>query len=68
MAAIIGNNVYIGPKLIIVDDIQIGDDVTIGTSAVVIKSLPNNTIEVGNPARIVSINSNGKLNIFKRSV
>lgn len=68
VAATIGDNVYIGPNVSIVEDVKIGDAVTIGASAVVTKSLPNNSTAVGNPAKVINFNSNGKLNTFKWSV
>jgi len=49
----IGDNVYIGPGAIIFGKIKLGDNVAIGANAVVSKSMPDNAIVVGNPARIV---------------
>lgn len=49
----IGNNVYIGPGAKLFGKISIGDNVAIGANAVVSKSIPENAIAVGNPARIV---------------
>ncbi len=53
-AAIIGNNVYIGPSVCIVEDVKIGNNVTIGAGAVVVKDIPDNATAVGVPARVVS--------------
>ena len=50
---IIGNNVDIGANVVIIGDIEIGDNVIIGAGSVVTKSIPKNTIVVGNPARII---------------
>ena len=50
---IIGNNVNIGANVCIVGDIIIGDNVTIGAGSVVTKSIPSNSIAVGNPARVI---------------
>lgn len=50
---IIGNNVKICAHSIVIGDIVIGDDVTIGAGCVVTKSIPSNCIVVGNPARII---------------
>lgn len=50
---IIGNNVSIGANVIILGDIIIGDNVVIGAGSVVTKSIPANSMVVGNPARII---------------
>lgn len=49
----IGNNVYIGNNACIMPGVSIGDNVVIGASAVVTKSIPDNVVVAGNPARIV---------------
>ena len=53
---IIGNNVRIFTGAVVVGDITIGDNVTIGANAVVNKSVPENCTVVGIPARIVRKN------------
>lgn len=50
---LIGNNVYIGNCAFIMPGVSIGDNVIIGANAVVTKSVPNESIVVGNPGRIV---------------
>lgn len=50
---VIGNNVYIGVGARILGDIKIGNNVTIGANAVVIKDVPDNSVVVGIPGRIV---------------
>lgn len=49
----IGDNVYIGPGAILFGKIQVGNNVAIGANAVVSKTIPDNGIVAGNPARIV---------------
>jgi putative colanic acid biosynthesis acetyltransferase WcaB len=49
----IGNNVDIGANVVIIGDIEIGDNTVIGAGAVVTKSIPANSIAVGNPARVL---------------
>lgn len=49
----IGNNVWIGGNSVILPSISIGDNVTIGAGSVVTKSIPSNSLAVGNPCRIV---------------
>lgn len=50
---IIGDNVMIFANSVVVGGITIGDNVQIGAGSVVCKSVPNNCVVVGNPARIV---------------
>lgn len=49
----IGNNVKVCAGACVIGDIIIGDNVTIGANAVVICDVPDNSIAVGNPARII---------------
>ncbi len=49
----IGNNVKICAGAIVIGNISIGDNVTIGAGCVVVKSIPANSVVVGNPARII---------------
>ncbi len=49
----IGNRVNIGCNSVIIGNIDIGDDATIGAGSVVIKDVPDETIVAGNPARII---------------
>lgn len=50
----IGNNVFIGAGSIVLPGIKIGDNVVIGAGSVVSRSIPDNSVAVGNPARVVS--------------
>lgn len=52
----IGNNVYMGPGSKILGGIIVGDNVAIGANTVVIESVPDNAVVVGNPGRIISNN------------
>lgn len=49
----IGDNVRICAGAIVIGDIEVGNNVTIGAGSVVTKSIPDNCIIVGNPARII---------------
>lgn len=51
--ATIGNNVYIGPNVCIIEDVRIGNNVKIGAGTVVINDVPDNATSVGNPNRII---------------
>jgi UDP-3-O-[3-hydroxymyristoyl] glucosamine N-acyltransferase len=52
-SVIIGKNCWIGLGAIINDHIEIGGNCLIGSGAVVIKNVENNSVAVGNPARII---------------
>ena len=48
----IGKNVWIGSDSTILSGVEIGDDAIIGAGSIVTKSIPKNTIAVGNPAKV----------------
>lgn len=49
----IGNNVWVGTRVIILPGVEIGDNTIIGAGAVVTKSFPKDCIIGGNPAKIL---------------
>ncbi len=49
----IGNNVTLGANVVIIGDVEIGDNSIIGAGCVVTKNIPANSVVVGNPARII---------------
>lgn len=49
----IGNNVWIGAGANILPGVTIGDNVTIGAGSIVNKSIPANSIAVGNPCKVI---------------
>jgi putative colanic acid biosynthesis acetyltransferase WcaB len=51
---IIGDNVDIGANVIIIGEILVGNNVIIGAGSVVTKDIPNNSVVVGNPARVIN--------------
>lgn len=53
-AATIGDNVYIGPNVCIVERVTIGDNVTIGAGSVVTKDIAANTVAAGVPAKAIN--------------
>ncbi|WP_181320916.1 serine O-acetyltransferase [Photobacterium phosphoreum] len=55
VAPVIGNNVELSPGVIILGDVVIGDNCIIGAGSIVTKSIPKNSIAVGNPAKVIKI-------------
>lgn len=49
----IGDNVEIGSNAVVLPGVKIGDNVTVGAGAVVTEDVPENSIAVGVPARVV---------------
>ena len=49
----IGNNVHVGANAIIIGGITIGNNVRIGAGSIVVKSVPDNCVVAGNPARVI---------------
>lgn len=50
---VVGNDVYIGNNVIILPGVTIGNNVVIGAGAVVSKDIPDNSVAVGVPARVI---------------
>ncbi len=50
---VIGDNVYIGTGAKILGPVKIGNNVVIGAGAVVLNDIPDNSIAVGVPAKVV---------------
>ena len=60
----IGRDCVIGVNAIIMPGIHIGDEVVIGSGAVVTKDIPSHSIAVGNPAKVIKTDiqvQNGKI-------
>ena len=49
----IGNNVFVGAGTVILPGVNIGNKVVIGASSVVTKDIPENSVAVGNPAKVI---------------
>lgn len=52
----LGDNVTIYANAVLAGAIMIGNNVTVGAGSVVLKSVPDDCVVVGNPARIVKMN------------
>ena len=59
-AAQIGDNVYIGPSVCIIEDVTIGSNVTIGAGSIVTKDIPDNATAAGNYAKVLNFNNPGR--------
>ncbi|MEE1035324.1 MAG: hypothetical protein U0L06_12240 [Agathobacter sp.] len=50
---VIGDNVYIAANATVIGGVHIGNNVIIGAGSVVVKDIPDNSVVVGNPARVI---------------
>lgn len=50
---VIGENVFIGDRVIILKGVKIGNDSVVAAGSIVIKDVPERSVVAGNPARIV---------------
>jgi len=62
---VIGNNVYIGIKSIIMPGVTIGDNVVIGAGSIITKDIPSNEVWAGVPAKKIKDTSD-YLSILQR--
>lgn len=51
---VLGDNIYIGPGAKIVGAVKIGNNVAIGANCVVTKNIPDNSVVVGVPGKVIS--------------
>lgn len=58
--AFIGDNVWIGPQVSIVEDVKIGNNTSIGAGAVVVTDIPENATAVGVPAKVINYDNPGR--------
>ena len=49
----IGNNVFIGAQTIVMPGVTIGNNVVVGAGSIVTKDIPNGSLAVGAPARVI---------------
>lgn len=49
----VGKKCFIGANAILMAGVKIGDEVIVGSGAIVTKDVPSNSIVAGNPARLI---------------
>jgi acetyltransferase-like isoleucine patch superfamily enzyme len=49
----IGDQVWLGAKVVVLKGVTIGDEVVVGAGSVVTKDIPAGAVAVGNPARVI---------------
>ena len=49
----IGNDVWIGAGVQVMPGVNIGNNVVIGGGSVVVKDIPDNSVAVGNPCKVI---------------
>ena len=49
----IGDNVHVGMNAVIMPGVTIGNNVIVGVGAIVTKDIPDNSVAVGTPARVI---------------
>ena len=65
----IGDNVWIGAGVQVMPGVTIGSNVVIGGGSVVVKDVPDNSVAVGNPCRVIrSITEKDKLRSWDRGL
>lgn len=62
----IGKNCWIGAGVIVVPGITIGDNVVLGAGSIVTKNIPDNSVAVGNPCKVIrEVNEQDRFFYFK---
>jgi acetyltransferase-like isoleucine patch superfamily enzyme len=59
-SVVIGDDVWLGARVVVVAGVEIGDGCIIGASSVVARSIPAGSIAVGNPARVIGRRGDAK--------
>ena len=50
---IVGNNVWFGGSVTVIGGVNIGNNVVIGAGSVIVKDIPDKTVAVGNPCKVI---------------
>lgn len=64
----IGDNVYIGNNCLIMPGVTIGSNVIVAAGSIVTKSIPDNVVVGGNPAKILSSLNDFEVKVLKYNV
>jgi acetyltransferase-like isoleucine patch superfamily enzyme len=56
---VVEDDVWLGAGAIVLDGVRIGKGCIVGAGAVVVKDLPDHTVALGVPARVVSMRTEG---------
>lgn len=62
---VIGDNTYIGNNAVIMPGVQIGKNCVVGANTVVTKSIPDNTVVAGVPAKFICTTDEYKVKMMK---
>ena len=54
----VGNNVWFGGNVVVLPNVEIGDNSVIGAGSVVTKNIPANVVAVGNPCKVIKTMEN----------
>lgn len=65
---VLGDEVYLGNNVIILPGVHIGNKVVIGAGAVVTKNIPDNSVAVGVPAKVIKTTDEYFLKLQKESL
>lgn len=57
----VGKRAYLAPGSMIKDRIKIGDDVILSLGTVILRNVKSKSIMIGNPAKSIGVNSEGKV-------
>lgn len=49
----VGNHVWFGGNVVVLPGVKIGDNCVIGAGSVVTKDIPENSVAVGNPCKVI---------------
>lgn len=65
----VGDNVWIGAGVQVMPGVTIGSNVVIGGGSVVVKDIPDNSVAVGNPCRVIrEITENDRMRCWDRNL
>ena len=65
---IIGKNTFVGQRSVVLPGVSIGDNCIIGAGCVVSKNIPNDSIVVGNPCKIIKNTKEWALDKYKNNL